>query len=152
MAWACAHELVAQGYPGSRMTVERFLQDLRAWEQQSLPLSVVTPETVELRPRRAIGLMLRRCEDSTMEEAATLERACQVHRHIQQTQLLLQELASRLRERHGANAGAVDGNGFPLWYQYGVYKGSVALCVMATNPSEQVLICFPFATPVIKIA
>ena len=32
-------ELVARGYPGSRMTVERFVLGLRAMEQQGLPIA-----------------------------------------------------------------------------------------------------------------
>jgi transposase len=94
-------EVVARGYPGSRMTVERFLRGLRALEQQGVPIRSVTPATVELTPRRAIGLMLRRREDLTEEEAAALKRACQVHPHVQQTQNLLQEFASMVRERRG---------------------------------------------------
>lgn len=35
-------ELVTRGYPGSRMTVERFLLGLRALEQQGVPISVDT--------------------------------------------------------------------------------------------------------------
>jgi transposase len=94
-------EVVARGYPGSRMTVERFLQGLRALEQQGVPIRSVTPATVELTPRRAIGLMLRRREDLTEEEASALKRACQVHPHVRQTQNLLQEFASMVRERRG---------------------------------------------------
>ena len=96
-------ELVARGYAGSRMTVERFLQGLRALEQQGLSLSAVTPAAVELTPRRAIGLMLRRQEDLTEEETAALKQACQVHSQVQQTQMLLQEFVSMLRERRGAD-------------------------------------------------
>lgn len=55
-------ELVARGYTGSRMTVERFLQALRAMEQQGLPVEAPAT-TVEMTPRRAIGLMLRRSDD-----------------------------------------------------------------------------------------
>ena len=43
-------EVVARGYAGSRMTVERFLQGLRALEQQGQSISSVTT-TVELTPR-----------------------------------------------------------------------------------------------------
>jgi transposase len=93
-------EVVARGYAGSRMTVERFLQGLRALEQQGQSISSVTT-TVELTPRRTIGLMLRRAEDLTEEETAALEQACQVHPHVQQTKMLLQEFASMLRERRG---------------------------------------------------
>jgi transposase len=96
-------EVVACGYPGSRMTVERFLQGLRALEQQGVPIRSVTPATVELTPRRAIGLMLRRREDLTEEETATLKQACQVHPQVQQTQMLLQEFVSMLRERRGVD-------------------------------------------------
>ncbi len=96
-------ELVARGYSGSRMTLERFLQGLRALEQQGLPISAITPATVELTPRRAIGLMLRRQEDLTQEEAAALKQACQVHPQVHQTQMLLQEFASMLRERRGVD-------------------------------------------------
>lgn len=95
--------LQARYLAGERMTVERFLQGLRALEQQGLAIGAVTPTTVELTPRRAIGLMLRRQEDLTEEEAAALKQACQVHPQIQQTQMLLQEFVSMLRERRGAD-------------------------------------------------
>jgi hypothetical protein len=83
------------------MTVERFLQGLRALEQQGVPIGSITPTTVELTPRRAIGLMLRRYEDLTEEETAALKQVCQAHPHVQQTQTLLQEFANMLREWRG---------------------------------------------------
>ncbi len=95
-------ELVACGYAGSRMTVERFLQGLRALEQQGQSISSVTT-TVEPTPRRTIGLMLRRTEDLTEEETAALKQACQVHPQVHQTQMLLHEFASMLRERRGVD-------------------------------------------------
>jgi len=47
-------ELVAQGYSGSRMTVERFLLGLFAMEQQGMDISTAAPTTA-MTPRRAVG-------------------------------------------------------------------------------------------------
>jgi hypothetical protein len=58
---------VAQGYAGSRMTVERFLLGLRELEKQGqLPATLSAP--VELTPHRAVGLLLKRAEERTSEE------------------------------------------------------------------------------------
>ncbi len=57
-------ELRARGYTGSRMTIERFLLGLRRMEQEG-PQASKTATSVQLTPRRAVGLMLSRPTDRT---------------------------------------------------------------------------------------
>jgi transposase len=97
-------ELTAWGYSGSRMTVERFLLGLRQMMRQGLPISTAAT-TREITPRRAVGLMLRRCDDLTEEEALALRQICQLHPHILQACALLQQFAQMLRERRGKELG-----------------------------------------------
>jgi len=61
-------EVVARGYAGSRMSVERFLLGLRRMEREGIEVSKAAT-SVELTPRRAVGLMLRRAIDLTEEES-----------------------------------------------------------------------------------
>jgi Transposase and inactivated derivatives len=93
-------ELTARGYAGSRMTVERFLLGLRRMEQQGIEVSK-TATSVELTPRRAVGLMLSRPIDLTDEERMALKQVCQIHPHVNHLKALFQQFAQMLRDRRG---------------------------------------------------
>lgn len=90
-------DIVARGYTGSRMTVERFLLGLRAMEQQGI---AITPgaTTKEMTPHRAVGLMLRREEELTGEEKTALHQVCQLHPDIKRVHTLFQ-LFAQMRAR-----------------------------------------------------
>ena len=111
-------EIAAQGYTGSRMTVERFLLGLRALEQQG-HLPAVLAATVEMTPHRAIGLLLKRAENRTEEEARALLQVSQVDAALAQTQRLMQQFLKMLRERHGEELDAwleaAMHSGIPEW-------------------------------------
>ena len=96
---ALFREIVARGYVGSRMTVERFLLGLRAMKQQGLEISQGAT-TKEMTPHRAVGLLLRR-DELTAEEKVALNQVCQLHPHIKQASTLFQFFAQMLRERRG---------------------------------------------------
>ena len=91
-------EVTARGYTGSRMTIERFLLGLRRMEQQGIEVSK-TATSVELTPRRAVGLMLRRFIDLTEEERLVLRQVCQIHPHVHHLHALFQHFAQMLRDR-----------------------------------------------------
>ena len=93
-------EILARGYRGSRMTVERFVLGLRAMEQQGMEIAQVAT-TKEMTPHRVVGLMLRREEELTGEEKTALEQACGIHPHIKRISALFQRFAQMLRERRG---------------------------------------------------
>lgn len=97
-------ELIVRGYSGSRMTVERYLLSLRQMERQGLEITQAAT-TRQMTPQRAVGLMLRRCDDLTEEEALALEQICQLHPYILQACALLQQFAQMLRERQGQELG-----------------------------------------------
>lgn len=78
------------------MAVERFLQALRLAEHQGLAVSK-SATTAEMTPRRAIGLMLRRCETLTKEESLALGQVCQLHPHINRAHALFQHSLQMLR-------------------------------------------------------
>lgn len=111
-------EIAAQGYTGSRMTVERFLLGLRALEQQG-PLPEVLAATVEMTPHRAIGLLLKRAEDRTEEETRALWQVSQIDAAMAQTQRLMQQFLQMLRQRHGEELDhwleAAFHSGIPEW-------------------------------------
>ena len=71
-------EVTARAYSGSRMTIERFLLGLRRMEQQGIEVSQAAT-SVELTPRRAVGLMLRSIIDLTNEERVAFRQVCQIH-------------------------------------------------------------------------
>jgi len=91
-------ELRARGYTGSRMTVERFLLGLRRMEQQGIEVSK-TATSVQLTPRRAVGLMLSRSTDLTEEERVALGQVCQIHQEVKRLNALFQQFAQMLRDR-----------------------------------------------------
>jgi len=91
-------EIAAQGYTGSRMTVERFLLGLRALEQQG-HLSAILAATVEMTPHRAIGLLLKRVEDRTEEETRAVLQVSHLDAALAQTLRLMQHFLQMLRER-----------------------------------------------------
>jgi transposase len=93
-------EIKEQGYKGSQNAVEGFLRELRNWEEQGIDTSSVVT-TVEVTPRRAVGLMLRRDEDQTEEERIALTHLCELHPDIHRIQLLLRWFAQMLRQRRG---------------------------------------------------
>jgi hypothetical protein len=82
------------------MTVERFIQGLRAMQQQGLKISHEAT-TKEMTPHRAVGLMLRREEDLTAEEKVALAQVCQIHQHVKRVHVLFQQFIHMLRERRG---------------------------------------------------
>jgi transposase len=93
-------DIVAQGYTGSRATVERFLLALRDLERQGqLPAALSAP--IELTPHRTVGLLLKRAEERTEEESQALLRVGQIHPDVARTQLLMHQFLQILRERHG---------------------------------------------------
>jgi transposase len=93
-------DIVAQGYTGSRMTVERFLLGVRELEKQG-QLPAALSALVELTPHRAVGLLLKRAEERTSEETRALLRLDQLHPDIAQTRRLMQHFQEMLRERRG---------------------------------------------------
>ena len=93
-------EIAAQGYPGSRMTVERFLLGLRAMEPQSQAASA-SATTVELTAHRAVGLLLKRQQERTQEESQALMQLRQLHPDLERTVLLMHHFLEMLRERRG---------------------------------------------------
>lgn len=93
-------EIVARGYTGSRMTVERFLLGLRAMEQQGMEITA-SATTQEMRPIRAVGLMFRRSTDLTPEEEITLQQICQVHPQVASLNTSLQHFLSMGRHLRG---------------------------------------------------
>jgi transposase len=111
-------EIVAQGYTGSRMTVERFLLGLRDLERQG-QLPAVLSAPIELTPHRAVGLLLKRAEERTEEETQALLRVGQIHPDLLRTQLLMQQFLQMLRERHGHELdqwlAAAFHSGIPEW-------------------------------------
>lgn len=111
-------DIVAQGYTGSRMTVERFLLGLRDLERHGqLPAMLSAP--VELTPHRAVGLLLKRTEERTEEETQALLRVGQIHPDLARTQLLMHQFLQILRERHGYELdqwlAAAFHSGVPEW-------------------------------------
>ena len=111
-------EIVAQGYTGSRMTVERFLLGLRDLERQG-QLPAVLSAPVEMTPHRAVGLLLKRAEERTQEETQALLRVDQIHPDVARTRLLMQQFLQLLRERHGHELdqwlAAAFHSGVPEW-------------------------------------
>lgn len=93
-------ELTARGYTGSRMTIERFLLGLRRMEQEGIQVSK-TATSVQLTPRRTVGLMLSHSTDLTEEERMALGQVCQIHQEIKRLNALFQQFAHMLRERRG---------------------------------------------------
>jgi transposase len=93
-------EIVARGYLGSRMTVQRFIQGLRTMQKLGMEISQEAT-TKEMTPHRAVGLMLQREEDLTPEEKLALEQVCQLHPHIKRVYALFQQFTQMLRERRG---------------------------------------------------
>lgn len=93
-------EATARGYTGSRMTIERFLLGLRRMEQQGIEVSQEAT-SVELTPRRAVGLMLRSGIDPTEEERTALGQVCQIHPQVKRLNALFQQFAQMLRDRRG---------------------------------------------------
>lgn len=93
-------EVTARGYTGSRMTIERFLLGLRRMEQQGREVSQEAT-SVELTPRRAVGLMLRSGIDLTEEEPTALGQVCQIHLQVKRLNALFQHFAQMLRNRRG---------------------------------------------------
>jgi hypothetical protein len=75
-------DLVARGYTGSRMTVERFFLGLRAMEQQGLEISQAAT-TVEMTPHRAVKLLLLHNEERTEEERTALRQVRQDQAAVQ---------------------------------------------------------------------
>jgi transposase len=114
-------EIVAQGYTGSRMTVERFLLGLRDLERQG-QLPAVLSAPVEMTPHRAVGLLLKRTEERTEEETQALLRVDQIHPDVAQTRLLMQQFLLMLRERHGHELdqwlAAAFHSGVPEWRSF----------------------------------
>ena len=93
-------EVTDRGYTGSRMTIERFLLGLRRMEQQGMEVSQAAT-SVELTPRRAVGLMLSRPDDLTEEESMALQLVCQIHSQVKRLNALFQQFAQMLRDRRG---------------------------------------------------
>jgi transposase len=93
-------EVTARGYSGSRMTIERFLLGLRRMEHQGIEVSQMAT-SVELTPRRAVGLMLRNTIDLTNEERMALGQVCQIHPNVHRLNALFQQFAQMLRDRRG---------------------------------------------------
>ena len=93
-------EVTARGYSGSRMTIERFLLGLRRMEHQGIEISRGAT-SVELTPRRAVGLMLRHSIDLTDEERMALRQVCQIHPNVYHLNVLFQQFAQMLRDRRG---------------------------------------------------
>jgi transposase len=93
-------ELTARGYMGSRMTIERFLLGLRRMQQQGMEVSQ-TATSVELTPRRGVGLMLKRPIDLTNEESMALRQVCQIHPQVKRLNTLFQHFTQMLRDRRG---------------------------------------------------
>jgi transposase len=93
-------ELTARGYTGSRMTIERFLLGLRRMEHQGIEVSKAAT-SIELTPRRAVGLMLSRPLDLTNEERMALQQVCQIHSNVNRLNVLSQQFAQMLRDRRG---------------------------------------------------
>jgi transposase len=93
-------EVMARGYTGSRMTIERFLLGLHRMEQQGIEVSQAAT-SIELTPRRAVGLMLSRPIDLTDEECMALQQVCQIHPHVNRLNVLFQQFAQMLRDRRG---------------------------------------------------
>jgi transposase len=91
-------EVSARGYTGSRMSVERLLLGLRRMEQEGIEVSKAAT-SVELTPRRAVGLMLRRTSDLTEEESTALRQVCQIHPQVNHLNSLFQQFAQMLRDR-----------------------------------------------------
>jgi transposase len=81
------------------MSVERFLLGLRRMEQEGIEVRQTTT-SVELTPRRAVGLMLKHAVDLTTEEEVVLRQLCQIHPHVNHLQNLFQQFIQMLRERH----------------------------------------------------
>jgi transposase len=94
-------EIVARGYTGSRMTVERFLLGLRAMKQQGMEITT-TASTQEMTPNRAVGLMLQRSTDLTSEEKMTLQQICHIHPDIEYLNASLQHFLLMVRHLRGA--------------------------------------------------
>lgn len=82
------------------MTIERFLLGLRRIEQQGIEVSQAAT-SVELTPRRAVGLMLRAGIDLSEEERQTLGQVCQTHPQVKRLNGLFQQFAQMLRDRRG---------------------------------------------------
>ena len=93
-------EVAAHGYTGSRMTIERFLLGLRRMEQQGIEVSHAAT-SIELTPRRAVGLMLRSGIDLTEEERMALQQVCQIHPDVKRLNTLFQQFAQMWRSRRG---------------------------------------------------
>ena len=104
-------EVTACGYTGSRMTIERFLLGLRRMEKQGINVST-TATTIEVTPRRAVGLMLHRSHDLTKEESLALSQICQLHPQVEHFNALFQQFAQMLRDRREEELDS----GFPLLF------------------------------------
>lgn len=80
------------------MTIERFLLGLRRMEQQGIEVGKAAT-SLELTPRRAVGLMLSRAPDLTDEERLALKQICQIHPQVKHLNALFQQFAQLLRDR-----------------------------------------------------
>jgi transposase len=59
--------------------------------------------SIELTPRRAVGLMLSPPIGLTEEECLALRQACLTHPQVKRPDALFQQFAQMLRERRGEN-------------------------------------------------
>ena len=57
--------------------------------------------TVEMTPRRAVGLMVHRSADLIEEKHTALQQVCQLHPQVPRVCTLLQQFAQIVRERRG---------------------------------------------------
>lgn len=101
-------EVAAQGYTGSRMTVQRFLRALQTGQATGELSSSITGE---LTPHRAVGLLLKHRQERTEEETKALVQLSQVHADVGRTQQLMEHFLQMLRQRQGEE---LDQMSFPL--------------------------------------
>ncbi len=92
-------ELIARGYTGSRMTVERFPLALR--QAGSPDPQAAHAATLALTPRRVIGILLRPPVERSAEEQQAWQQVRAIHPSVLRALTLAEELLRMVRERQG---------------------------------------------------
>jgi transposase len=88
-------EIQAQGYPGAYRNVARVTGYLRHQEQRG---ERAPPVPSGLTPRQAVGLVLLRADERSVEERQTVEQLRTLEPEVQQAVALLEGFAQLLRE------------------------------------------------------
>jgi len=93
-------EIVAQGYKGSRMSVQRYILGLRQQPKDAQQTPVLSA-TIEMTPHRVVGLLLQPAETLTESERTALNHVRTLHPHITRALSLFEDFHQMILTRRG---------------------------------------------------